>query len=115
MTETLTLTEAAGLAGVHRRTVRHWIRTGRLIATTTPGGHYRVRADDLRAMPLTASEFARAVGVQHRTAQAWCKTGKLNARQDEGGTWLIEAGEVDRIGPRPARSRGAGQADLGRK
>lgn len=28
-------------------TVRHWIRTGRLPAYRTPGGHYRIHEDDL--------------------------------------------------------------------
>lgn len=104
MTEAVTLTEAAGLAGVNRRTVRAWIRAGRVPATRTPGGHYRIKLADLAAMPLSTHEFARAVGVSHRTAQAWAKTGKLDARQDAGGAWWIATSEVERIGTR----RGSG-------
>jgi len=100
MTETLTLTRAAQRAGVHRRTLRAWIRDGRLPAHLTPGGHYRVNADDLAALPMTTSEFARAVGVCQRTAVRWAKSGKLEASLDESGTWRIAASEVGRLGTR---------------
>jgi excisionase family DNA binding protein len=97
--DVLTLSEAAARAGVHRRTVRAWIRSGRLAATFTPGGHYRIRAGDLATMSLSASEFARAVGVCHRTALRWAAAGKLDAERWQGA-WRIAASEVERVGPR---------------
>ncbi|MFQ5720560.1 MAG: response regulator [Acidobacteriota bacterium] len=37
----------ARVCGVTRDGVVHWIRSGKLAASRTPGGHYRVRRDDL--------------------------------------------------------------------
>lgn len=105
-TLTLTLTEAAARVGVHRRTLRAWIRKGRLPATRTPGGHYRIRVADLEDMPLTATAFARAVGVCSRTAQRWAQQGRLRSRRTPGG-WEIAASEVERIGRRPRRAKSA--------
>jgi excisionase family DNA binding protein len=104
----LTLTEAAARQGVHRRTVRGWIRDGRLPAHLTPGGHYRVAVADLANLPLTTDEFAAAVGVCRRTALRWCEAGKLEARKT-GREWLIAAGEVAQVGARP-RPRLRGRA-----
>ena len=102
----LTLSEAAARMGVHRRTVRGWVRDGRLPALNTPGGHYRILAGDLDRLPLTTDDFAAAVGVCRRTVLRWCEAGKLAARK-VGGEWIIESGEVDRVGARPAaRLRG---------
>ena len=95
----LTLTEAASRQGVHRRTVRGWIRDGRLPARHTPGGHYRVMSGDLDRLPMTTDDFALAVGVCRRTVLRWCESGKLAARKT-GRDWIIEAGEVARIGSR---------------
>jgi len=97
--EVLTLSEAAARTGVHRRTVRAWIRGGRLPATLTPGGHYRVRASDLATMTMTATEFARSVGVCSRTAMRWAAAGKLDAELWRG-SWRIAASEVERVGAR---------------
>lgn len=102
----LTLTEAAARQGVHRRTVRGWVRDGRLPARITPGGHYRILAGDLDRLPLATDDFAAAVGVCRRTVVRWCEAGKLAARK-VGGEWLIDCGEVARVGARPAaRLRG---------
>jgi len=97
----LTLSEAAARMGVHRRTVRGWVRDGRLPALNTPGGHYRILAGDLDRLPLTTDDFAAAVGVCRRTVLRWCESGKLAARKT-GRDWIIDRGEVDRIGARPA-------------
>lgn len=40
--------DVARLCGVTRDGVGHWIRAGKLPAFRTPGGHFRVRAEDLR-------------------------------------------------------------------
>jgi len=107
---TFTLPEAAVHAGVHRRTVRHWIRTGRLPATQTPSGHWRVARADLDAMPLTTGQLARAVGVSPRTVQAWITSGKLPAERDRQGRYMVAAEWVDRIG---RRHQEVGQAATG--
>ncbi|NLJ45627.1 MAG: response regulator, partial [Treponema sp.] len=41
--------EVANLCGVVNQTAINWIRNGHLKAFTTPGGQYRVYAEDLRA------------------------------------------------------------------
>ena len=52
--------EAGRYCRVSPYTVRHWVRVGRLKAFTTPGGHRRIRLEDLNAflkahgMPLPA-------------------------------------------------------------
>ncbi len=45
----LTTWEAGRYCNASPYTVRHWIRTGRLKAYTTPGGHRRIRRRDLDA------------------------------------------------------------------
>lgn len=56
-----TATQIADRLGCSPRTVRLWCEQQQLAASTTPGGHYRVRASDLRtylnghADPLTAA------------------------------------------------------------
>lgn len=101
--EVLTLTQVAERAGVHRRTVRAWIATGRLPAYQTVGGHWRVRAVEFAALPLTATQFARAVGVCPRTAMRWAARGAIAARKTPRG-WAIPAHEVERV-----RARGAAE------
>jgi excisionase family DNA binding protein len=96
MSNAMTLSQAAAYENVHRRTVRSWIRSGRLPATKTPGGHYRVYKSDLDALPLSTSEFAHAVGIHPKTALKWAQSGKLAARLEPGG-WRINAVEVSRF------------------
>lgn len=48
----LTTWEAGRYCGVSPYTVRYWVRAGRLQAYTTPGGHRRIRRQDLDAFLL---------------------------------------------------------------
>lgn len=56
-----TPTQIAAQLGCTSRSVRSWCEQGLLAASTTPGGHYRVAAPDLRtwlnghSAPLTAA------------------------------------------------------------
>ena len=43
----LTVSRVAAQLGVSSRQVRRWIRAGTLGAVITPGGHYRIRQDEL--------------------------------------------------------------------
>ena len=45
--ETLTVAEAAKVCGVNRVTVWRWVKAHNLPATTTLGGHHRIRRSDL--------------------------------------------------------------------
>jgi excisionase family DNA binding protein len=47
--------EVAKICGVVNQTVINWIRAGRLQASTTPGGQFRVYPEDLRAFLLENS------------------------------------------------------------
>ena len=101
MTEYLTLTEVADRLGMNRRTPMRWAESGRLPATKTPGGHWRVSEDELERLPLRLSEFARLVGVTYQTALRWVGAGKLqDVQRTPGGHILVPASEVERIGPR---------------
>ena len=44
----LTTGMVASYCGVNRATILRWIKSGRLVAYTTPGGHHRVRQEDFR-------------------------------------------------------------------
>jgi excisionase family DNA binding protein len=48
----LTTWEAGRYCNISPYTIRYWIRTGRLPAYTTPGGHRRIRRQDLDAFLL---------------------------------------------------------------
>lgn len=52
----LTTTRLAELAGVHQTTILKAIQAGRITATTTPGGHFRVS-------PQAAAEFLESMGI----------------------------------------------------
>jgi excisionase family DNA binding protein len=45
----LSVSEAAGRCGVNRASIWRWIKTGRLRAARTAGGHHRILAEDLEA------------------------------------------------------------------
>lgn len=66
-TETYTIPQAAKICSVSRGTVWRWVKTGKLRAAVTAGGHHRIRKDELlqftqlrRLMPQP-SEPARRV------------------------------------------------------
>jgi excisionase family DNA binding protein len=46
--ELLTASDVARYCGVTSVTVSRWIRGDKLMAYTTPGGHYRIRKQDFR-------------------------------------------------------------------
>ena len=48
--------EVANLCGVVNQTAINWIRNGYLKAFTTPGGQYRIYAEDLMAFPRLARD-----------------------------------------------------------
>jgi excisionase family DNA binding protein len=47
--ELLTVGEAAARLHVSKQAIRRWIADGKLKASRTPGGHYRIRAADADA------------------------------------------------------------------
>lgn len=49
----LTSSQVAQMFRVHRQTVCEWVRSGRLGAIRTPGGHYRYVAAQIRALLST--------------------------------------------------------------
>src|SRR5436305_1912865 len=65
MPETLLSTGAAAeLLGVDRSTVRHWIHDGKLPASETVGGQYRIARADIEALlqaPPTARAYCLAI------------------------------------------------------
>ena len=48
--EMLTPADVARMFKVASKTASMWCRTGKLPATRTPGGHYRIRADVVAAL-----------------------------------------------------------------
>lgn len=53
----LAVGQVAALVGVAPKTVNRWVHQGRLAATRTAGGHFRIGLADLLAM-LKAAELA---------------------------------------------------------
>lgn len=100
MTKTMTVTQFSEALGVSRKTVQRWISSGRIRAQKTPGGHWRIDADQVNKQWLRTSEFARAVGICHRTTLRWIASGKLAARTTPGGDYEVAAGEVARYATR---------------
>jgi excisionase family DNA binding protein len=74
----LTAAEAAGVAGVHRYTVYHWIARGRLRTLPSDDGAFRVAADDLARL-LAARRAAAAAGVRLGTILRWTGEGAAEA------------------------------------
>jgi excisionase family DNA binding protein len=56
MTEALTTTRLAELAGVHQTTILKAVQAGKIPARKTPGGHFRIE-------PREAVEFLRSMGI----------------------------------------------------
>jgi excisionase family DNA binding protein len=56
MERTVTPPVVATALGVTEQTVRNWLRAGNLKGAQTPGGHWRIRINDLR-------EFKRLYGL----------------------------------------------------
>jgi excisionase family DNA binding protein len=57
--ELLTWTEVASLFGVDRQTVVVWAKRGRLPSVRTPGGEHRVRAAEIRQVPVRPPHHSR--------------------------------------------------------
>jgi excisionase family DNA binding protein len=68
-----TTTEVARYCEVSNDGVLKWIKAGKLRAFATPGGHYRISAEDFReflnlyAFPIQESFFSETPDVAHRT------------------------------------------------
>jgi len=100
MEQVMTLTQYAEAVGVSRKTVLRWVHAGRISAVKTPGGHWRIDADEVHKQWLRTSEFARAVGVCHRTVLRWIADGKVESRRTPGGFHEVAADEVARYAGR---------------
>jgi excisionase family DNA binding protein len=102
-TRFLTTREAARLLGVSAPAVAQWVERGLLRAHRTPGGHRRIRAEDLVALSGAArSEVAVAVPCGALVV--------LDADADRAGRFAAEASEVH--GVRVAWVRSAFEAGL---
>lgn len=59
----LAVGQVAALVGVAPITVNRWIHEGRIPATRTPGGHFRIRLADVTALLEPAYAPARDVAA----------------------------------------------------
>lgn len=95
----VTVTEAAGRLGVHRRTAQRWVREGRLAGHKTPGGHWRVDVQSMADATIGPREFAVLTGVGYRTVLRWCGAGRIAvAHRARRGEYRIPLTEVARVG-----------------
>ena len=93
--DTLTPRELASLRGVDYKTVVRWCRAGRLDAWRTPGGLWRISADE--AASLSPAEVAERLDVHTRTVRRWMRERTIAARRFGERRWRIPASEVDRL------------------
>jgi excisionase family DNA binding protein len=56
MTRVLRVVAAAAAIGVSTKTLRRYIRSGKLPATRLPSGHYRIDEADLLALRVRATD-----------------------------------------------------------
>jgi excisionase family DNA binding protein len=97
----VSVTEFAKYAGVSRRTVIRWIKSGRIPSYKRANGYHRIPFGVVENLPVTASRFAELLGVTRRTVVRWCAAGTLYAwRRPGSDVWEIAAGEVDAFGYR---------------
>jgi len=98
----LTLSEFAKRVGATPPTIRLWISKGEIVATKTPGGHYRIPVSQLTERDLSLSQFARLIGIHRVTARRWCEAvpPRVACRKNPSGYWRISMSEVPRIGVR---------------
>ena len=85
--EGLSTGEAARLCRVNPDTVLKWIKNGRLAATRTVGGHYRIEAHDLVSLvpALAGSNVAgvEPLGTDHRPLRCWEYLSRPGAVRDD--------------------------------
>lgn len=100
----LTTGEVAKACEVSLVAVKNWIREGKLKAFQTPGGHFRIPADEFRRFQtvhrmgyLTTGQAAKACQVSLVAVKNWIREGKLNAFQTPGGHFRISADELQRF------------------
>lgn len=88
----LTTWEAGRYCGVSPYTVRYWVRTGRLPAYTTPGGHRRIRRQDLDAF-LVAHKMPLPSNLQAGTKRILMllASGEKLAKQVQAWSDALEA------------------------
>jgi len=97
MTTWITLTEYAAARGINRRTAQAWAREGRINATRTAGGHWRVDKREVRRRLYSISEVAEALGRSPRTVRSWAEAGTIATLPCDCGVWLVEARELKRL------------------
>jgi excisionase family DNA binding protein len=90
--EALLLTgEIAAMYGVDPKTVRRWVKAGKLASICTPGGRGRRYPPPEAALPerdgplLTCGEVAVLFRVDPTTVTRWAKNGKLTSIRTPGG------------------------------
>ena len=110
--DTLTPRELASLRGVDYKTVVRWCRAGRLDAWRTPGGLWRISADE--AASLSPAELAAVLGVHTRTVRRWMRERTIAARRFGDRRWRIPASEVNRLLRARNSPRGGTQGDAGK-
>lgn len=96
----LKLSEFAAIMGICVRTAHRWIKSGAIEAHQTPGGHWRVNADQLETRGLTVAQFAHLVGVHPVTVRRWCRADKITHSTSPTGIYHIPMSEVPRTGRR---------------
>jgi len=79
--------EAARLCSVNADTVLKWIKKGRLAATRTAGGHYRIEEHDLAAfVPRRANSDvlgSETLGSEHKALRCWEFLSRAGSVRDE--------------------------------
>jgi two-component system, OmpR family, response regulator len=92
--ENYTPQEVGGLLGVHHNTIKNWIRSGKIRAFTTVGGHFRVLRREVarlvsdRGLPVP-EELAGPAGMVYVLDRS--KGGGDGLERDLGGAYRVVA------------------------
>ena len=94
--ESLKLSEYAHALGISTRTAHRWIKSGRITAHQTKGGHWRVNPDQLAQGTLTPTQFAQVIGMSPVTVRRWCQANSIPHSTLPNGQYRIPMTEVPR-------------------
>lgn len=94
--EWLSLGPASRLVGVDPDTLRRWADDGRVRAFSTPGGHRRFAADDLRRLVQARSPRRRSLSTLGATPDRVVRAYARSYRATAGGAGIEPLATVDR-------------------
>jgi excisionase family DNA binding protein len=105
----VSIRQAAEILGVNQATVRHWGDSGKVRTFTTPGGHRRFFADELKAMVEAGRERPAAHSLSELLLSSRERYESLARRRLGESSWFLA---IDELGRRRFRILGSSMLNL---